>query len=118
MDRATREDVEGSRSSLALWVAIVGPALVWAVDQQASFVIASIACRAGRPLLFVVTLATAALLALTTWITFLDRDDPAAPPPQRGRHRFMVALALLSNGLFALVLAADLVPKLLLSPCG
>jgi hypothetical protein len=118
MDRATHEDIDQSRPSLWLWLAILGPAAMWFLDQQLSFALVQRSCTTGhRSLMGALTVGCLLVVAALAAMARRYRHDVPPDETEASRRRFMVGLALMSTVFFALVIVATAVPKVLLWAC-
>src|SRR4051794_19780437 len=109
MDPATREDIDTSRISWSLWVGILGPAVVWFLDQQLSYVLVAWACHTGHAAAPALVSVLALFLLAGTAMIALRRARASEPSTDTsdGRRQFMQVLAIVSTALFALSLVAN-----------
>lgn len=122
---ATESRNEGrAEANCALWLGMLGPPIVWLVQFQSRYAIVSAVCEHGNE--FVLHILSLFFLLLTlgagclSWVQWqrLNRtwpqerqDNPA------GRQAFMAVVGLLTSGLFSLLIIAQALPTLFLSPC-
>lgn len=122
MPKADRK-FESYGEVLTLWGVILVPAIAWALQMQASYMLVQPACMSGRNLtLHVVTVVALLLTAgvgLIAWRKWREAgrkepDEAAGPVP---RSRFMAALGLLTSAMFFLVILAQGIGSFVLHPC-
>ncbi len=112
-----------------LWFVVsVGP-LAWLLHLLVSYLLVShptvrFTCAAGGDLLLhLVTVVTAAaalaggVIAWRAWQRLRNGEDVGEAEPPRGRNRFMALYGALSSGYFFLVILAQWLPLLTMSPC-
>ena len=108
---------------LALLGVILIPAIAWALQMQASYMLVQPACMSGRNVsLHVVTVgallvtAAAGLVAWRKWQATGRREPDEAAGP-RPRSRFMAVLGLLTSAMFFLTILAQGIASFVLHPC-
>ena len=111
------------RGTLNLWVSILLPPVVWAIQMQLNYVFVRRACSAGNKVALysvsIVALATvifAAVLALMDWRFLSARPDDRASMILV-RSRFMAALGLLISAMFFVVIFAQGLASIIFHPC-
>jgi hypothetical protein len=114
----------GRATGRGLLAGIALPAVAWAVQFDAAYVLVYHACSArSRAALYVVsaaTLAACALGGLLAWREWRRIDDrPAQETGLAGIEggRFLALLGVLCALSFALLIAGNLVPIVMLDPC-
>ena len=106
-----------------LWFGILAAPIAFLLNLQLSYMLVPRACTTGHhvilhlvPLGAILLAASAGVCAWRNWQrTAQVRSSQAAGVLQRSR--FMAVLGLLTSGLFILVMVAQWLPNLLLSPC-
>jgi len=120
--------IEGSdaRENFALWIAVLGSAVIWFVQMQTSYSLAMWACSSGRiwslhvaSILFLILAAAPGWLAWKHWRASAsgrhretERESSGA-----GRRRFMAMLGLMLTALFILLIVAQAIPSFFFDPC-
>ena len=106
-----------------LWFGLLAPPLAFLLNLQLSYVLVWQACLTGHHGVLHLVPLGALLLALgggvSAWYNW-RRTREAQSNTTAGmlpRSRFMAETGLLSSGLFILVIVAQWLPNLLLSPC-
>ena len=111
------------RALVSLWIAVIAGPVLLLSSQEAKYVLTGWACRAGHEVimhgiaaatLILVLLATA--VAARRWRAAGGRKSSDAPDPL-ARDRLIAAVGLMLGALSALVVIAQWLPDLLLSPC-
>jgi hypothetical protein len=118
-----RHDRSDDRGWTLAWLVPLLPPLVWFLYLLVSYALVPRACTTGTS----VRLYVAALIALLAAASAgglawrLWRDTGQEWPDEAGgvipRSRFLAGLAVLSSGLFFMVVLAQGVPTVILSPC-
>jgi hypothetical protein len=111
------------RENLALWVGILGSAVVWLVELQTTYAMVPWACSSGHrwmlpvaSLFFFLTAVVPGFIAWGQW----ESDKPSQRDAHRngiGRKRFMVLLGLMNTALFTLLILAQGTPVFFIHPC-
>jgi hypothetical protein len=115
MDSSTGHRASSSRGSIALrLVGLIGAPLIWLALLQTNYVLAYPACR-DRSHAWLHLPGAAAALASTAVLALAWRARPRSD--STGPERLLAETGLLTAALFALVVAATLLPPLLLQPC-
>jgi hypothetical protein len=107
----------------ALWIGVLAGPVAWALDLTVSYAIVQWTCGGGpRIVLHLISLAALAIVAAGAMMSW--RALAAAAPGQRedGSHpeergRFMAVLGLVMCAMFALVVVAAAIPRLVLDAC-
>ena len=106
------------------WLAALAGPVAWAADLEAVYALAPRACASGRATLHLATflaLAVACVGALVAGLTrasfggAISANDRGSAAAQVG---FLSAIGLMSNPLFALIIAAQWLAILVLDPCS
>jgi len=119
---------EGQRivtpAALVLFVALLGPPVVWLTALQIGYAFASYACdlEMSRLPLHVTTIAALAIVAAGATLSWnaLQRTMAAEPTDggmPRQRAKFMALLGLMASALFALQVIAAWYPRWILDAC-
>lgn len=111
------------RALVSLWLAVLAGPILLLSSQEAKYAVVGWACRAGHELvmhgiaavtLVLVLLATS--VAARRWRDAGGRASSDMPDPA-ARDRLLAAVGLMLGALSALVVIAQWLPDLLLSPC-
>jgi hypothetical protein len=106
------KDLEIRPSSVALWFALLAPAIAWAVDLQLRFALIQWACANHREwLLTLFSLPLLVLSILSAVIGWRYANDDAP------RVKFMALGALALGFAFSLAIVAGTLPDFFLRPC-
>lgn len=111
------------RGILALWFAVLAGPLAWMIGLSTEYSLVRVACAHGNMLpLHLVSLATLLLAAaggLVSWREWRHTGEkwPGEEGGSMPRSRFMVALGLLANPLFVLVILAQWIALFAFNPC-
>ena len=114
---------EAAVASIGLWSAMAAGPMAWLTTLALNYVLAEQACGpqlAGvLPLISGVMLAVVAGAAVFTWRLLRNQQgaSPRGVPASSERHDFMGHTALLSCGLFAIAIVAQMVPPWILHDC-
>ena len=121
MQPATIEDVKGSTSA-ALWYAILVPPLAFAADLVLGYALVQHACSTGHfyvlHVLTIIALALTVSAALIGWREYNripKADDEGGSPFDRAH--FMAIAAMIWSAAFIIIILANGVPRMILSPC-
>ena len=107
----------------ALWTGILAGPIAWAIDLTASYAIVKWTCSSQHTIvLHLITLGALLMIAAGAAASFtaLQRVPEQAiddGPRPFDRGRFMALLGLLLSAMFALVVVASAVPRLVLDAC-
>jgi hypothetical protein len=112
-------------STLALWFAVLGGPIAWAAHLQVVYSFSQQACEGDVPIALLHVLSVACLaLCLASGIVavFQWRQSGRGWPSETdegfdARRRFMSAEGMLSGALFTLVIIAQWLAVVFLSPC-
>jgi len=106
----------------ALWIGVLAGPVAWALDLTVSYAIVQWTCGGGpRFVLHLITVASLAIIgggAYAAWRALGSGPavaDDGHFPEERGR--FMALLGLVTCALFALVVIAGAIPRLILDAC-
>jgi hypothetical protein len=112
------------RENLAMWIGVLGSAVVWAIQLQTSYAMVPWACSSGhRWMLPVVSLAFLVAAAVPGAIAWkLWRKASASNATERetagaGRRRFMAMLGMMNSAVFFLLILAQGLPVFFIHPC-
>ena len=123
MQSETAHAQPGLRTEGRLWIGIAVPLLAWAVEEQASMLLADWVCRTGNKTVLFLIAATclAAALAAGRAAYGAFREVPEEPDDGTrrvpGRQRFLALLGLLASSFFSLAILASAVPGIVHRPC-
>ena len=115
--------LDDTRIAGALWFAMLGPALAWAIGFAIDYGLVHLACARQSVLpLHLVTLVFVAIAVSAGGVAHREwrrvgGGRPGEEPPPDGRARFMAAFGMLASGFFTLVLLAQWAAKLFFNPC-
>lgn len=117
---ALRPSIHEPRQLLLLWSGMLAGPLAWLAQLALNYALTDWTCRSGHrwalDVTFAVTLAMTAAGALAAWT--MRRPDAEDFAPRVGaRQAFLAWCGLGLCGLFALAIAATMIPRLYLSPC-
>lgn len=106
----------------AQWLAVVGPPVAAFAQQQLSFYLVSPACANRAPILLhlpaLVMLAFIGVAATYSWREWTrERDRGPNDDAEIGSARFFAILALAMSAISVVVLLAQWLPNLMVSPC-
>jgi len=106
----------------AQWLAVVGPPIAAFAQQQLAYYFVSPACTSRAPiLLHVPTLVMLGLIAAATMYSrrewTRERDRSASDNGQVGSGRFFALLGLAMGSISIVLLLAQWLPTLFVSPC-
>jgi hypothetical protein len=117
--RHYREDV----GLLRLMVGLLLPPAAWFLDLQASYALVKWACRAGDAgALLVIPLVSLAATAYGGWLAWSAFRQLRATAQETGasmedRSYLLAISGLTLSAIFALLIGASLIPRVVLSPC-
>jgi len=117
--------IEGSdaRENAALWVAVLGSAIIWFVQMQTSYSLLNWACSSQRnwPLHVVsaLFLVLAAVPGFVGWKAWRANAGSETERKSRGagRRRFMAMLGMMLTAIFLLLIFAQAIPSFFFDPC-
>lgn len=111
------------RHIAALWIALLGPPVVWLTHFQINYLLVPWVCAHGHryllPVVSVATLLVLAALGRLAWRSWSAAGPqlPGARNDTATRTRFLALLALLGNGLFFLLTVAQACAHRFIDPC-
>ena len=105
-------DLEIRPSSVALWFALIAPAIAWAIDLQLRFALIQWACANHRQWLLTLVSLPLLILAIACAIIGWRYANDDAP-----RVKFMALGALALGFAFSLAIIAGTLPDFFLRPC-
>ncbi|HEX4667304.1 MAG TPA: hypothetical protein VH207_11950 [Chthoniobacterales bacterium] len=117
--------IEGSdaRENAALWVAVLGSAVVWFVQMQTSYSLLKWACSIQRNwplhLLSAVFLILGAVPGVIGWKEWRANAGSSTERKSAGagRRRFMAMLGMMLTAIFLLLIFAQAIPSFFFDPC-
>jgi hypothetical protein len=115
-----RERLADPGRRLALWTALLGAPVAWAVQFQANYTLVRVACATGRrwPLYAVSFAFLAGALGAGALGLRLHRDSGVGGDAEAvQRTRFMGLVGAMVSGLFFLLILAQAVPLFIFDPC-
>jgi hypothetical protein len=112
-------DAQVQQGDLWLWSGILVPPLAFLLNLQLSYVLVSWACATGHTSVLHITALLALVLSAGSGILGWKQVPAPVKPPAgaASRRRFMALLGLWTGILFSLVVVAQWIPNLFLSPC-
>jgi hypothetical protein len=123
MEKHTPEELREAGARAREWAVLLAPAIVWAIQFQASYTLVWYLCtHGGRLAILFVALSAAAiaaasgLVALSTW----RRAGASWPGPggdAETRTRFMSVLAVLTSSIFTALILLQGLASLVFRPC-
>ena len=123
MRRDMKQDSSNGAGLGALWFGLFAGPAAFLLNLQISYMLAPQSCRAGSTLALhvtnVVCLALAVAGGLVAWRSWgrTGREWPGEEGGVISRSRFMAALGVMTSALCALLVVAQWIPTLFLSPC-
>jgi hypothetical protein len=123
LDSESRIEGSDARQNLALWIAVLGSAVVWAVQMQTSYSLVTWTCSIQRNWpLHVASLFFLILAALPGFIAWREWRANAGSEREResagaGRRRFMAMLGLMLTAIFVILIVAQAIPSFFFDPC-
>lgn len=121
----TKQGFSAGGRTRALWAGIVGVPVVWAVQQQLTYVLVPWAChRKDATPLLALTLAMLALVLAGGWVSHREWRRVGGGWPRDTssdvdeRTRFLGMLGMLASGLFALLVVAHGIATAMIDPCA
>ena len=117
------ERLREPRGIAALYLAFLGPPIIWAFGLNVQYSLVRVACATESNLwLHLVSLATLALVLGCGVVARREWRNAGGRWPGEGggtipRSEFMAVMGLLSSGLFALGIAAQWLASFILHPC-
>jgi hypothetical protein len=112
-----------SGRQLLLWIGLLLPPLVWALQMEINYWLLRGACARGSSGAFLVVLSIALLLvglaALSAWLSWrrLSQNWLRDAGLRISRSQFMAMLGMFSSGMFFLVIVAQGIGALVFHPC-
>jgi hypothetical protein len=111
-----------TRSLVRQWTGVLLPPVAILFDINLSYILVQYACFSGRVIvLWLVTLATLAMVALSGWYSWRVLDSsPSAPEGDAVAHRRARFLGITGLSLTALALVSTImlgIPKAMVPPC-
>ena len=117
--------IEGSapRENTALWIAVLGSAVIWFLQLQTSYSLVMWACASGKQWsLHAASVLFLLLAAVPGWMGWRVWQSAAAHETERqtaggGRRRFMAMLGLMLTALFLLLIIAQAIRSFFFDAC-
>ncbi len=116
--------IEGSeaRGNTALWIAVLGSAVISLVQMQTNYSLLRWACATQRNWpLHLVSLIFLILALLPGWVGWKEwrfaASDEEGGIVRSGRRRFMATLGLMLTLLFVILIIAQAIPSFFFDPC-
>ena len=111
------------RALVALWAAVLAGPVLLLLSQETKYALVGWACRSGHEL--IMHLLAAVTLALVLFAVLMSArrwrasggTEPTDAPDAESRDRFLALVGLMLGALSALVVFAQWLPELFLSPC-
>jgi hypothetical protein len=105
----------------ALWLGILGPPMLWLTQFQTIYMLVFPACGQHRNVIIIVTSLLFALGILACGFIGWSNRVPVAvaesPPRLKTTRHFMAVLSILSMSIFLIVLIAQVIASVMISPC-
>ncbi len=123
IDSESRIEESNARQNFALWIAVLGAAIIWLIQMQTSYSLVVWTCSIQRnwPLhvisaCFLVTAAVPGFIAWREWrqAAVGETERETSGP---GRRRFMAMLGLMVTAIFLLLIVAQAIPSFFFNPC-
>ncbi|MFL6590816.1 MAG: hypothetical protein ACJ8M4_11665 [Chthoniobacterales bacterium] len=122
----SESDKEGTspRENLALWVGVLGSAVIWGIQLQTIYAMVPWACSSGHrwilPITSLVFLAAAAVPGFIAWSHWRKLNGPRGTERETaglGRRRFMAMLGMMDSAIFFCLIFAQGLPVFFIHPC-
>ena len=122
----SESETEGTvpRENLALWIGVLGSAVVWAIQLQTSYAMVPWACSSGHrwllPVVSLVFLIAASVPGAIAWKLWRKTSTSIATERETagaGRRRFMAMLGMMDSAIFFLLILAQGLPVFFIHPC-
>jgi hypothetical protein len=116
-------ELREGKGAASLWFAMLAGPVAWMIGLNADYFLVRLACTKSTMIpLHLVTVVTLALAVSGGLVAHRDWKLSGAEWPGEeggvlGRSRFMSALGILTASFFALVIVAQWLAKLFISPC-
>ena len=124
IDSESRIEASSSRENLALWIGLLGTAVIWFVQLECNYALVPWACSNGTSwalyattILFLVCGAIPGWVAWKCWIASEEGKRTDRESSGGGRRRFMALTGILMSGLFFLLILAQAIPTFFINPC-
>ena len=108
--RELREDAE-------LWTGLLGPPILWLIQFQTIYAIAGWGCELHSKLPLFLVSGFILLLAIATGVLASRYLRKPGAEPEAKRARFLARVGIMSAALFSLVIIAQAIATIMLSPC-
>ena len=111
------------RALVALWAAVLAGPILLLLSQETKYALVGWACRSGHELIMHLLAAATLVLVLLAMLVSAHRwrSSGGSKPTDGGdvetRDRFLASVGLMLGALSALVVFAQWLPDLFLSPC-
>jgi hypothetical protein len=121
----SESEIEGSsaKQNFALWIAVLGSAVVWFIQLQTTYALVPWVCSSGKlwalhvvSVLFVVLAAVPGGIGWSQWRACAKRKTERESAGD-GRRRFMAMLGLMLTALFVILIIAQAMPSFFFDPC-
>ena len=121
----SESETEGTdpKQNFALWIGILGSAIVWAIQLQTSYAMVPWACSSGHrwmlPVVSAAFLIAAAVPGIMAWRLWRVSSQARTERETRyaGRLRFMAMLGMMDSAIFFLLILAQGLPVFFIHPC-
>lgn len=110
-------------SELSLWMTLLGPPIVWALEWEVGYALVPFHCYSGTRLpIFLVTTGALLLTLAAGMLAFVNWQRVGQLSPNEGTGveshiAFMSVLALMGSSLFSLVAIAATIAVAMFHPC-
>jgi hypothetical protein len=116
-----KADRNTNSRSFWLWLGLFGAPILWLIHLEANYAMVPFACvrQSSMLLLFstALILILAAATAMVNWRSLRHAKTLEGHHSASGRVRFMATLGLLNTILFSLIILAQGIAAIMLSPC-
>jgi hypothetical protein len=120
----SRTEGTSPRENVALWIGVLGSAVIWAIQLQTSYAMVPWACSSGHrwilPLVSLGFLVAAAVPGIISWTMWRKASTPQTTERETagaGRRRFMAMLGMMDSAVFFLLILAQGLPVFFIHPC-
>ena len=124
VDSESRIETSSPRENLALWIGLLGTAVIWFVQLECNYALVPWACSTGNKwglyassILFLVCGAIPGWIAWTRWSASEQGKGSDRESTHGGRRRFMALAGMMMSGLFFLLMLAQAIPNFFINPC-
>jgi hypothetical protein len=122
----SESETEGTspQENAALWIGVLGSAIVWAIQLQTSYAMVPWACSSGHrwilpfvSLAFVIMATVPGIVSWKIWRRTSASRTTERETAGAGRRRFMAMLGMMDSVIFVLLILAQGLPVFFIHPC-